>query len=130
MARDRRPATRRCARSRTSLPEGRAGAALERDAAQALAGDALRARFGVDAGALVPRVAEQEKRPARSDWRFEYADPRVDVGTGGEARLQVVVAGDEPVRVGRSLFVPEAWQRAEARRRRAAARIAARRRSR
>ena len=98
------------------LPEGRAGAALERGAAQALAGDALRARFGVDAGALVPRVAEQERRPARSDWRFEYADPRVDVGEGGEARLQVVIAGDEPVRVGRSLFVPEAWQREEARR--------------
>ncbi len=98
------------------LPEGRAGAALERGEAQALAGDALRARFGVDAGVLVPRVAEKEQRPARVDWRFEYADPSVDVGKGGEARLQAVIAGDEPVRVGRSLFVPEAWQREEARR--------------
>ena len=96
------------------LPEGRAGATLERDAAQALAGDALRTRLGVDAAALVPRVAEQEKRPARRDWNFAYADPRIEVGTGGEARVQVLVAGDEPVLVGRSLFVPEAWQRAEA----------------
>src|SRR5204863_6290391 len=45
-----------------------------------------------------------------------YADPRIDVGKGGEARAQVVVAGDEVVLAGRSVFVPETWRRAEAER--------------
>jgi hypothetical protein len=36
------------------------------------------------------------------------------VGKDGEARLQVGIAGDAVVVAGRSLFVPEAWQRAEA----------------
>ena len=98
------------------LPEGRAGAALAPDAAHALATAAVRARLGLDAQALVPRVAEQERRPARRDWSFAWANPAVNVGTGGEARVQVVVAGDEVVLAGHSLFVPEAWRRAEAER--------------
>ncbi|MBK9117378.1 MAG: CPBP family intramembrane metalloprotease [Betaproteobacteria bacterium] len=98
------------------LPEGRAGAMLERDAAQALAADALQKRLGLSAAALAPRVAEQEKRPARRDWSFAWANPAVAVGGGGEARVQVVVAGDEVVLSGHSLFVPEAWQRADAER--------------
>lgn len=98
------------------LPEGRPGAVLERDAAQALATDALRTRLGLDANALVPRVAEQEKRPARRDWSFAWANPAVAVGDTGEARVQAVVAGDEVVLAGHSLFIPEAWQRADAER--------------
>ncbi|MFO1314132.1 MAG: type II CAAX endopeptidase family protein [Burkholderiales bacterium] len=98
------------------LPEGRPGATLEREAAQALATDALKRRLGLDAAALAPRVAEQEKRPARRDWSFAWANPAVAVGGDGEARAQVVVAGDEVVLAGHSLFVPEAWQRADAER--------------
>ena len=95
------------------LPEARPGAQLERDAAQAIAERALQDRLGQDVGTLQLRSADQTQRPARRDWAFTYADPRIDVGKGGEARVQVVVAGDEVVLAGRSLFVPEAWQRAE-----------------
>jgi hypothetical protein len=42
-----------------------------------------------------------------------FADPKVFVGKDGEARIQVLLAGDEVVSAGRSVFVPEAWQRAE-----------------
>ena len=98
------------------LPEGRAGAGLERDAAQAIAERTLRSQFDLDAGVLLLRSADQAQRPARRDWTFTYADPRVDVGKGGEARAQVAIAGDEVVRAGRSVFVPEAWERAEAER--------------
>jgi hypothetical protein len=95
------------------LPEGKSGVALEHDAAQAIAERALRDRMGLDASALVLRAADQTQRPARRDWAFTYADPRIDVGKGGEARVQVVVAGDEVVLAGRSVFVPETWRRAE-----------------
>jgi hypothetical protein len=73
----------------------------------------LQRELGSEAGALVSRGAEQLQRPARRDWVFAYGDPRVDVGKGGEARVQVAIAGDEVVSAGRSVFVPEAWQRAE-----------------
>jgi Type II CAAX prenyl endopeptidase Rce1-like len=95
------------------LPEGAPGVSLDRDAALAIAQKALRERFDLDPGALQLRVAEQTKRDARSDWSFAFADPKVDVGADGEARVQIVVAGDEVVAAGRTVFVPESWQRTE-----------------
>jgi hypothetical protein len=62
---------------------------------------------------LTPVGAEEKQRPERTDWSFVYADPRVDVGKDGQARVAVGVAGDEVVAVGRFVHVPEAWQRAE-----------------
>lgn len=98
------------------LPEGRAGASLDRPAAEALAHTALRESFGLDPAALVLRSADQAQRDARRDWGFVYADPRVNVGKEGELRLQVIIGGDRVLSTGRAVFVPEAWQRAEARR--------------
>lgn len=98
------------------LPEGRKGAQLERDAAQAIAEGALRSQLALDAGALLLRSAEQTQRPNRRDWTFVYSDPRIDVGRGGEAQLPIAIAGDEVVLAGRGVFVPEAWRRAEAER--------------
>jgi len=98
------------------LPEGRKGATLSRAEAQALAERALREQFGADPSALVPRGADEYARPARKDWIFAYADPRVDVGKSGEARVQVAIAGDEVAAASRSMYVPESWQRAESER--------------
>src|SRR5262249_7305757 len=69
--------------------------------------------FGLDPSALREVSAEEEQRPARSDWQFTYADPRVDVGKGGEARVRIAIAGDEIIASGRYIFIPEDWQRAE-----------------
>ena len=94
-------------------PEGAPGANLARDAALDLAQRVVRDQFGLDASQLQLRTAELTKRDARSDWTIVFADPKVFVGKDGEARIQVLLAGDEVASAGRSVFVPEAWQRAE-----------------
>jgi hypothetical protein len=73
----------------------------------------VREQFGLDASQLQLRTAESTKRDARSDWTIVFADPKVFVGKDGEARIQVMLTGDEVASAGRSVFVPEAWQRAE-----------------
>ena len=99
-----------------SLPEARKGATLSRAEAQALAERTLREQFDVDPATLVARGADEVARPARKDWVFAYADPRVVVGKSGEARVQVAIAGDEVTGASRSMYVPESWQRAESER--------------
>jgi hypothetical protein len=96
-----------------ALPEGRPGAHLTREAALALAQRALGTRFDVDAAPLKLVAADQQQRPERTDWSFIFGDPRIDVGSGGEARYLVAVAGDEVSGAGRFVHVPETWIRAE-----------------
>ncbi len=98
---------------RHALPEGRAGPALDREAALALAQRAVREDLGMDPEALRLIGAEQKEQPARRDWSFLFANPAVDIGDGGEARVQVVVAGDEVVNAGRYVHIPETWERIE-----------------
>ncbi|MEO6566093.1 MAG: CPBP family intramembrane glutamic endopeptidase, partial [Casimicrobiaceae bacterium] len=95
------------------LPEGRAGAALDQDRAGVVAQRAIRAAFGLDPALLVFRSADATQQPARRDWVFVYADPRIVLPSGAEARVQVSLAGDEVVGISRHVFVPEAWQRRE-----------------
>ncbi len=96
-----------------SLPEARPGAHLTRDAAQALAQRALKARFDVDAAPLKLVAADQQQLPARTDWSFIFGDPRIVVGAGGEARYAVAVSGDQVAGAGRFVHVPETWTRGE-----------------
>ncbi len=98
---------------RHMLPEARPGARLQKDAALALAERHVRDRFGADPAALRLVAADERDRPARTDWTFVFADPRVDVGKDGEARMAVTVAGDEIVGAGRFVHIPESWLRAE-----------------
>ncbi len=98
---------------RHALPEARPGARLSKEAALSLAEHELDGRLGVDAAALKLVAAEERELPARTDWTFMFADPRVDVGKDGEARVVITVAGDEIVGAGRFVHVPEAWLRAE-----------------
>jgi len=98
---------------RHALPESRPGARLSRDEALALSRQAVRDKFGLDPSALKEVGAEERQLPARVDWTFTFADPAANVGTDGEARVVVAVAGNEVVAYGRYVHVPEAWQRAE-----------------
>jgi len=98
---------------RHQLPEQRPGARLTRDEARALAQRELSTMFGLDPAALREVEAREDAQPARTDWQFTYADPRVDVGKGGEARAVALIAGNEIAGSGRTIFVPEDWQRAE-----------------
>jgi hypothetical protein len=95
------------------LPEQRAGERLSRDDALALAERALRTRFDVDAKALTLVAADEQQRPARTDWSFVFGDPRIVVGSGGEARYVVGVSGGEVTGAGRFVHVPEAFTRNE-----------------
>ncbi|MFO1414989.1 MAG: CPBP family intramembrane glutamic endopeptidase [Burkholderiales bacterium] len=95
------------------LPEGRAGAALDREDAKRLADDALRRELDAEPLALILRSADEAQRPNRRDWRFAYADPAAPVGKDGEVRMLAAIAGDQVVNVSRGIFVPEAWRRAE-----------------
>ncbi|MEO8346418.1 MAG: type II CAAX endopeptidase family protein [Betaproteobacteria bacterium] len=95
------------------LPEGASGANLAREDGLAIAQRATRERFGLDPATLQLRTADQTRREARSDWTFVFADPAIDVGKGGESRVLIAVAGDEVAAAGRTVFVPEAWLRAE-----------------
>ncbi len=98
---------------RHALPEGRPGARLAKEPALALAERHVRENFGVDPAALKLVAADERDRPARTDWAFVFADPRVDVGKDGEARMAVTLGGDEVVGAGRYVYVPETWLRAE-----------------
>ncbi|HLX29666.1 MAG TPA: CPBP family intramembrane glutamic endopeptidase [Casimicrobiaceae bacterium] len=96
-----------------TLPESRPGAHLSREQALALAQGALKKRFDVDAAPLTLVAADQEQRPARTDWSFTFGDPRIVVGAGGEARYAVSIAGDQVSGAGRFVHVPETWTRSE-----------------
>jgi hypothetical protein len=95
------------------LPEQRPGARLTEEQARTLAQRELKSHFGLDSTALREVEVKQDPRPARTDWRFIYADPAVEVGKDGEARALVDLAGDEAVGSGRYIFIPETWYRAE-----------------
>jgi hypothetical protein len=98
---------------RHALPEQRPGAHLTRDDARSLAQGELRRAFDLDPAALREVEVREDPQPARTDWQFIVADPRVDAGKGGEVRALVAIAGDEVAASGRYIFVPEAWQRTE-----------------
>jgi hypothetical protein len=95
------------------LPERRAGARLTEEGARALARRAIAERLALDPAALREVEVKQDPQPARTDWRFTYADPRLFVGKGGEARVMIDLAGDEVVGYGRYIFIPDTWDRAE-----------------
>ncbi len=98
---------------RHQLPEGRPGATLEEPQARALAQQVLSERFALEAEQLEEISAKPHKRPARRDWTFTFRDSLNYPLPTGEARLSVVIAGDEVVSTGRYIHVPEEWSRQE-----------------
>ena len=98
---------------RHQLPQAREGARLPREAAEALALQEVKRRFGRDGPQVKQVGAEEEKRQNRTDWSFMFTDPSIDVGAGGELRYVVTISGDEVTGAGRIVHVPEAWVRGE-----------------
>lgn len=93
------------------LPEHRPGAMLDQSEARALADSAVRAAYGLDPERLELVGAVPTERPARRDWVFTFADPNgPDLGAG-QLRIEIGLAGDAVIRTGRSVHLPEQWQR-------------------
>ena len=97
------------------IEEARAGARLERDAAQAVAEAFARTQYADFADYdFLPAEANSNDRPNRSDWSFTWerrgfkAQQRAD---GAPYRLRVSVQGDRPGGSGEFLKVPEEWER-------------------
>lgn len=108
------------------LPESRAGAALTADDARQRAIAEIERVLQVPASSLREVSAQPAKLSARTDWTLAFQDLTVDPillrgaegGTAaatsdarGEARIEVVIAGDEIARVRPFLHLPESWQR-------------------
>ena len=94
------------------VEEKRAGATLEREAAQSAAQNYLRAKLGMDLSGwdVLPEEANSTKRPNRTDWSFTWEKHGFRV-KDAPYRLEVTLLGD---RIGGSqefLKVPEEWER-------------------
>ena len=94
------------------IEEARAGAALERAAAQAKAQDFLSAKLGMTAQDwdFLPEEANSTKRPNRTDWTFTW-ERHGFRAKDAPYRLQVGLQGDQIGSGQEFLQVPEAWER-------------------
>ena len=101
-------------RLRHILPEARPGARLDEEDARVAALAAIQARYGMGPESMDEVGAVQTARPERTDWRFTFEDRAVLPGIPGEARLTVLLAGDEVVDAARFVNVPEEWELARA----------------
>ena len=96
---------------RHTLPEGRAGASLDENAARQRALAAVKERLGLDAAQIKEVSAKPQKQKARMDWKFTYTDTTIAPLPKGEPRIDVDLAGDEVASVARYIYVPEEWER-------------------
>ena len=103
------------ARRAHRLAEGAAGASLAEEDARKLAADTLDRLGGAADRDLREISAESARRPDRTDWTFTFRDEAVGDLAGGEARVEVEVAGDEVADTRRYVFLPEEWRRADER---------------
>jgi membrane protease YdiL (CAAX protease family) len=97
------------------IEEGRAGAALNRAAAETAAQEFLRSKMGVDLSAwnFLPEEANSSKRPSRLDWSFTW-EKRGFRAKDAPYRLRVGLQGDRAGSSEEFLHVPEAWERSYA----------------
>jgi membrane protease YdiL (CAAX protease family) len=98
------------------VEEARAGASLERDAAQQLAAKYLNSQYGADLAQydFLPEESNPTERPNRRDWSFTWqlrGFRAPDNSDGAPYRLNVTVQGDQIGGATEFLKVPEAWQR-------------------
>jgi CAAX prenyl protease-like protein len=94
------------------IEEARAGAALDRAAAQASAQNFLISKLGLDASDwdFLPEEANSTKRPNRTDWDFTW-EKHGFRAKDAPYRLTVSLQGEHIGGSQEYLRVPEAWQR-------------------
>ena len=92
------------------LPEGRTGARLQREPAQALARAFMDSQKALANRPWELASVQEFERPARRDWIFLWDDKQALDVKGGSARVSINVRGDE-IDAWQHVFVPEAWKR-------------------
>jgi hypothetical protein len=108
---------RRAFRIQQQLAEATPGVTLTEEAAGSIAQAAALAPSQIPPESFKKISAEAQKRPSRMDWTFEFADDRNYGLTQGQARIRVVVAGDQVLDMNRYVYIPEEWARNERARR-------------
>ncbi|MEI8326631.1 MAG: CPBP family intramembrane glutamic endopeptidase, partial [Betaproteobacteria bacterium] len=88
------------------LPEGRPGAKLEREQAQALVRSYMEGQRALANRPWTLVSAEQKERPARRDWTFYWDDKQALDVKGGTSRVAVTLRGDE-LSAWQYVFVPD-----------------------
>ena len=94
------------------IEEARAGATLDRAAAETAAETFLRGKLGVDLGRwdFLSEEANSSKKPNRLDWSFTW-EKRGFKAKDAPYRLRVTLEGDRPGGSEEFLHVPENWER-------------------
>jgi hypothetical protein len=100
-------------RVRHQLPEAMEGADLDEEQARALARSAVVDWFGLSLDGLEEVEASPAKEANRTDWTFQFSNPGVWPLDEGEARVGVLVAGNEIADAYRYVHLPETWERDE-----------------
>jgi membrane protease YdiL (CAAX protease family) len=97
------------------IEEARAGATLERAAAEAAAREFLRSKVGADLNKwdFLSEEANSSKKPNRLDWSFTWEKHGFRAKDAPD-RLRVTLLGDRAGSAEEFLHVPEAWERSYA----------------
>ena len=95
------------------LPESSAGASLTQQQARAIAHATLQEQFNLDPAQLTEISATQAQLPNRVNWLFIFSNPAVYPLQTGQARISILIAGDQVIDAVRTIHVPEEWQRKE-----------------
>ncbi len=100
-------------RQHHKLPETQPGAQLTVDQARLLAHDALKTHFDLTAETLQEISAIAQQQPERKDWVFIFSNPAVYSLDNGQARIKIIIAGDQIIDAYQYIHVPEEWERSE-----------------
>jgi Type II CAAX prenyl endopeptidase Rce1-like len=92
------------------LPESKAGASLSQQEARSLAHTSLQNQFRLDPASLVEISATQHQLPNRTSWIFIFANPAIQLSQG-QARISIVISGDQVADAAGTIHVPEEWIR-------------------
>lgn len=97
-----------------NVPEAEAGAELSREEAIALAKKRITENGWTNPEELEVTNASETQRPERLDWHIEFADREAYEHQDSYAYIWFDIAGDQVVRHGRSITVPEEHKRKNA----------------
>lgn len=98
-------------RSHHQLPESTIGRSLTQQEARSLVHKTIQEQYDINPTELIEISATQTQLPHRINWLFIFSDESRYPLPVGQARISVLIAGDEVVDAERTIHVPEEWER-------------------